>query len=348
MAIKLSNDELKMTANRLVSIIIPTYNYGHYLAGAIESALRQTHQNIEIIVVDDGSTDNTRHVAKLYPVIYSFQKNQGVATAINNGIKLSHGEFFVCLGADDKLAPKYVDKTLEAIITKPNIGFVCVGSNLWDEDLEVGNLLLPRKIYNKFEILALGWVGALGTVLTRRIAFDSLADGFDASLPAHEDADFCFRLLCKGWKSVIVCEVLHWYRLHKGSRNAEIAPYERFASDFLNRKFPRKRAYDRLHNYYVNQISRIIQLMRHPIQYLIGIKTKTKVKVMVKSRNWIASQNREKANKIYREIWETIDNLLDWFRNEDLRYYYTRRIKILESRLQSIFSIDATHAHFVD
>jgi len=121
----------------LVSIIITSYNYGRYLADAIESAQRQTFPNIEIIVVDDGSTDNTRDVAERYPVRYIFQKNRGAAAAKNRGIKCSHGEFFRYLDADDKLAPEYVRKTMEQMMKEPKIGFVCTGSKVWNEETRI-------------------------------------------------------------------------------------------------------------------------------------------------------------------------------------------------------------------
>jgi len=117
----------------LVSIIITSYNYGRYLSEAIESVLKQTYQNIEIIVVDDGSTDNTKNIAKRYPVRYFYQANQGVATARNNGIKRSDGEFFLCLDADDKLLPDYIRKTVKVMMETPNIGFVLTGSKIWNE-----------------------------------------------------------------------------------------------------------------------------------------------------------------------------------------------------------------------
>ncbi|MDQ6977908.1 MAG: glycosyltransferase family A protein, partial [Ghiorsea sp.] len=90
-------------SHALVSIIIPTYNYAEYVHKAVESALNQTYQNIEIIVVDDGSTDNTAAVMQAYAeqVIYIQQENQGAAAARNRGLLEAKGDFICFLDADD-------------------------------------------------------------------------------------------------------------------------------------------------------------------------------------------------------------------------------------------------------
>lgn len=327
--------------NPLVSIIIPTYNYGHYLSDAIESALRQTYPNIEVIVVDDGSTDNTKNIAKCYPIRYFFQKNQGVAIAMNNGIKSSHGEFYVTLGADDKLAPEFVSKTMEQMMKDPNIGFVRTGSKLWDEEMGIENILMPRKIYTKYAIFAIGWIGPLGTVLTRRAAFNSLNGGFDPTLPAQEDVDLCFRLCLKGWKTEVVFEPLHWYRIHKASRNLKAAQMRKYAESALDRKFWYRKPVKRVYAFYVLPLRRAILLMSHPIDYLRGIEKKIKVKIWIGSYDWNNLVNREGAYEISKEVWLTVDILLEWFKNRKLRDYYVRRLETLESRLQEIFSDDA-------
>lgn len=328
----------------LVSIIIPTYNYGRYLADAIESALRQTYQNIEIIVIDDGSTDDTKNIVKRYPIRYFFQKNQGVAIALNNGIKWSSGEFFVCLGADDKLAPEFVRKTMEVMMKDPKTGFVRVGSKLWNEDMKIGNIRMPRKIYNKYAILTIGWIGSLGTTLMRRAAFDGLGDGYDPSLPAHEDVDLCFRLCLEGWKTEAIFELLHWYRIHKASRNPKTAQRAKYTVSVFDRKFPFRKTCGRLYTFYLLPLRRVIRLISSPIEYLRGIKKKIKVKVWIRSYHWNNPINQEKAQETFQEIWLTVDLLLEWLKNKELRDYYDRRLETLESRLQKIFSSDATCA----
>jgi len=87
----------------LVSIIIPVYNGERYLAEAIESVLAQTYQPIEVIVIDDGSTDKSAHVAKSFspPIRYCYQTNSGLGAARNRGIQLAEGDYFAFLDADD-------------------------------------------------------------------------------------------------------------------------------------------------------------------------------------------------------------------------------------------------------
>src|SRR5690349_12444252 len=91
-------------SNDLVSVIIPCYNHGKYLSRAIESVLSQTYRNVEIVVVDDGSADNTKEVTDTFPhVLYVHQNNQGLSAARNTGINNSKGKYLLFLDADDWL-----------------------------------------------------------------------------------------------------------------------------------------------------------------------------------------------------------------------------------------------------
>lgn len=108
-----------------VSVVITCYNHGKYLAEAIESVLSQTYKSVEIVVVDDGSIDNTKEVAKRYPgVKYVYQKNQGLSAARNTGIDHSSGEYIVFLDADDWFLPGALKTNVEYLKRDPGIAFV--------------------------------------------------------------------------------------------------------------------------------------------------------------------------------------------------------------------------------
>src|ERR1700730_13631683 len=97
-----------------VSIIINNYNYAEYLPSCIESAIAQTYRNTEVIVSDDGSTDNSRAIIESYgsSVIATFKLNGGQASALNAGYKMSSGDLVIFLDADDMLSPSCVSEVV--------------------------------------------------------------------------------------------------------------------------------------------------------------------------------------------------------------------------------------------
>jgi glycosyltransferase involved in cell wall biosynthesis len=108
----------------LVSIIIPTYNREHMLAEAIESAINQTYPNKQIIVVDDGSVDNTRVLVARYPQVeYIFQQNSGQGKARNTGFGHANGHYIASLDSDDTWKPEFLQRCIEKFDNE-NIGFV--------------------------------------------------------------------------------------------------------------------------------------------------------------------------------------------------------------------------------
>jgi glycosyltransferase involved in cell wall biosynthesis len=115
----------KLSKEPLVSIVITCHNYGRFLKEAIDSCLHQSYQNIEIIVIDDGSTDNTSEVSKTYKnkIRYFYQNNRGVAEARNNGVNKTKGHYVVFLDADDLLKPNYIKDCCE-VINSNNVGYV--------------------------------------------------------------------------------------------------------------------------------------------------------------------------------------------------------------------------------
>lgn len=121
-----------------VSVIIPDYNGEKYIAEAIESALGQTYRNFEIIVVNDGSADNSYEKIKPYlpSVKYIFQENQGVAAARNTGIKHSSGELIAFLDQDDLWLPEKLELQVDYLLRNPDVGLVHSNMSYIDEQGE--------------------------------------------------------------------------------------------------------------------------------------------------------------------------------------------------------------------
>ena len=296
----------------LVSVIIPTYNYGKYLRQCIESALKQTYPKVEVIVVDDGSTDATSDIVADYNVKYIFQSNQGTSAAMNNGIRLSKGEFFLTLsGSDDMLGKQYVSKAMKEILSDNRIGLVYTGvANFGDRN----GVVMPRKLYHRFSILVGGWVGIIGCALTRREAFESV-EGFDSSLPAYEDLDLVPRLCLKGWKIKPVFEPIYFARRHQ-SELAHRHPHQldkskdEYAQSLIDQKFWYGRYYRQLLIVYNLVFERFFFMAQNPIGYLKGVNNMYRIMYNAKAYPWRSPSNRQKgietAKMMASEIYEIL------------------------------------------
>jgi glycosyltransferase involved in cell wall biosynthesis len=223
-----------------ISIVIPCFNYGHYLAECIQSALNQTYPNLEVIVIDDESTDNTSDVAKQFSKVkYLRIKHRGNKTpahALNVGIQISVGDFIIFLGADDKLDSQYVTKCLELFNCKTSgnkkkVGFIWTGYQSFG-DKNVTDLPYVEKL-TKWNYDHCG--GQLGSMLVPKPVYLQVG-GYDESLPQYEDLDWVIRACKKGYVGFSVKEPLHNYRFHGFSVNSN--PNEKANRDALFRKYP--------------------------------------------------------------------------------------------------------------
>jgi glycosyltransferase involved in cell wall biosynthesis len=327
----LNSMEAEKAEYPLVSIIIVGHNYGGFLDEAIGSALGQTYKNIEVIVVNDGSTDDTNEVVKRYPVKLLEQEYLGVAKARNRGIEYSSGLFFLCLDGDDKLAPSHIEKTLEKISKNPKVGFVTTGSKIWYVQTAFENILMPRKIRFRYAVFA-GWVAALGPVLMRKSAFQGLSAGYDPTLPAHEDLDLAFRVL-KNWAAEVVFEPLHWYRRHSTFIDAQTIKNRRIASMCLDSKYQFRRLYRLIYLVYKNTLGRFVSLLSHPVAYLKALQEKTVLKVQLNSA---CPKNLLDAKEYAQQFFSTLDLQVEWSQNTELKRYYESRKRILRKRIQSL------------
>ena len=133
-----------------VSVAIPTYNRAHYICETIDSVLVQTYKDYEIIVVDDGSTDNTREILKRYggKIKYFYQANQGQASAWNYAVSQSSGEYIAFLDDDDLWFPEKLERQVEVLDKNPDLGFVCSESYVFSIPLVLYILsILPDGLF---------------------------------------------------------------------------------------------------------------------------------------------------------------------------------------------------------
>jgi glycosyltransferase involved in cell wall biosynthesis len=199
----------------LISIVIPTYNYAAYLQGAIESALAQTYKNIELLIVDDGSTDATAAVAKRYKkrLKYYYKENGGVSSARNYGARHIQGDYVVFLDADDVLAKDYVQKTLALLLQqKQQVGYVYTQLKTFEASSEVTQYPGFRGSY-----LMVGNYIAATCLMKAEIAQHYL---YDTRLAFLEDWDYYLTLLGKGIVGVLLNEPLLYYRKHSNDESA--------------------------------------------------------------------------------------------------------------------------------
>ena len=244
-----------------VSVVIPTYNYGRFIADALRSVLDQTRPPSEIIVIDDGSTDDTAAIVQGFDarVRYIRRDNAGVCAARNRGVTESTGELIAFLDADDTWEPTNLEKQLARFESDDEIGLVhCALREFADETGETLRLYLEGGEDGVAESLLM-WEGPMivrpgGAVTVSREAFDHVG-GFDTRMKAGEDWDFCYRV-ARSFKIGFVAEPLVNYRSHSAGahRNVEnmesgmLLFYEKaFATDDQDVLKLRYRAYGNFH-----------------------------------------------------------------------------------------------------
>lgn len=199
-----------------VDIIIPAYNQGHYLKASVESALRQTWSNLEVIIVDDGSTDNTATVAQSFAderVTYIYQENAGLSAARNTGINHATGDYISFLDSDDLFFPNKISLLLNQFEEQPELGF-CAGTAVLIDDVgepigKTYGLGMPKKpaewlLGNRIHV---------GSVLVKREWINQVGL-FDETLRACEDWDMWVRLSVAGCQMGWIPDEVSKYRVH--------------------------------------------------------------------------------------------------------------------------------------
>ena len=200
-----------------VSVIIPTYNRGRYISSTVDSVLRQTFDDLEVVVVDDGSTDDTRDKLKKYnsriKVIH--QKNSERALSRNTGVANSTGKYIAFLDSDDLWLEDKLEKQVEILDESPDTVLVFGQSqriNAEDEQIKTAKRQIKGESGNVFEKLLLRNFIVSATPLLRREGFETTA-GFQTQYIPYEDWGFWLRFSLLG-KFHFIPEPLAKYRIH--------------------------------------------------------------------------------------------------------------------------------------
>ena len=203
-----------MSSSRLVSVVVPTYNYGHFIGQTIECLQAQTYQNWECVVVDDGSTDNTREVVARYTgsdgrIKFFQQENQLQGAAKNTAIRNSAGTYFQFLDADDWIESKKLEKQLEYLEQHPEVDIVYGDARFFNAE-NPSERLYAMWGGDKPWVLGMSGEGRdvlkslvrfnripIHTPLVRRSVIERVGF-FDETLPPVEDWDYWIRCAAAG------------------------------------------------------------------------------------------------------------------------------------------------------
>lgn len=232
-----------------VSVIIPTYNHAAYITEAIDSVLAQAYQDLEIIVIDDGSNDSTQDILAPYikekKIRYYFQNNKGLSAARNTGLKLATGIFVKFLDSDDFLFPLQIEKHIEQIsrindkllLTMTNFSMLSPSGRMVDvnvpmvsKESQLAHFILSNR-------------GAIHSYLFPKTLLEE-AGGFDEELKACEDFDLKLRLLMMGAHVEKIDYIGCCYRLINTSMSNDTRHmflqksklYEKLNNNFLSNK----------------------------------------------------------------------------------------------------------------
>lgn len=208
----------------LISCIVPVHNGERFLGEALESILAQTYGRVEIIAVDDGSTDATRTILETYGerVRYVWQANAGPATARNTGIRLARGQFISFLDSDDLWHPEKLARQMARFDASAPLGLCLTRiQNFWMP--EVAHEEAAFHDHQRSRAID-GYTSV--TLLARRSVFETIGV-FDASLKHGDDTDWFLRADARQVPLEIVPEVLVRRRLHASNRSRRWATRSR-------------------------------------------------------------------------------------------------------------------------
>lgn len=229
-----------ITTSPKISVVIPTYNCAGYITQAIESVLNQTNCNYELLIIDDGSTDNTRQILQPYSKVlrYVYQNNQGVCATRNHGIKIAQGEYVAFLDADDFFLPGKLAAQLAVFEAQPDLGIVHSG---WRRVDSQGQTLMDVQPWENIAQLNLEswlqWKPVLPSAMMFRRQWLEKVGGFDPQYTVAEDVDLVLRLSLAGCQAQWLRQVTVCYRQREESAMTDGLPQARDLTTLMDNFF---------------------------------------------------------------------------------------------------------------
>ena len=204
---------MKEQTDPIVSVVIPCFNYGEFLEEAIDSCLASTFKNLEIIVVNDGSTDPLtievlQKLKKPNTKVVHLAENKGLPAARNAGIAAAKSPYILPLDADDTIESTYIEKAFTILESNPEVGFVTCGLKLFGDF--TGSKIPPK--YNFYQLLFENIVPY--SALFRKEAWQEVGGFKDNMRLGYEDWEFWISVGEKGWLGEVVPEYMLNYRRH--------------------------------------------------------------------------------------------------------------------------------------
>lgn len=267
----------------LVSVCIPAYNSSEYIADTIESILNQTYTNLELVVVDDCSKDNTAEIVEGYAArdsrvrLVRNEKNLGMTGNWTKAVRETKGEYVKLICADDILYPESIRKELTACLRHPDVTLVTSDSSLINEEgtrtarynrFPVGGLHNGKKIA-KLSLVLWSFFGPPCDTFFPRKSFDNAGGYFDPQFPFILDLDMWLRMAYQG-KVYVIKEELNGFRTRNDSNTGNLINKDRKTYNDEHRAMVKK--HNQLGEIHINRLEEAIMMtIRHLRNEMIQI-----------------------------------------------------------------------------
>lgn len=222
----------------MVSVVVPCFNHGHFLRYTIQSVLESYYKDLEIIIVDDGSTDDSRVIAeeltREFPnVHYLLQENSGPSVARNNGISQAHGQYILPLDADDLISADYIGEAVKVLNSRPDVKVVYA-------EAEKFGAVNKRWKLKPFSPVALAMDNMIYvSAIFRKSDWARVGGYTEDAVLVREDWEYWIKLLKDGGEVVKLSFVGFYYRIHANSRRKSMSKAKKNAEiDYLNLHHP--------------------------------------------------------------------------------------------------------------